>query len=343
MAENVPTLDEWRRLYEAAIRVKEIAPWQWMTEADIFGVQDAETDKLGFVSVMGALGEHYSVAVYLGPEGLYGFWECEDAGPLDPPEHLFEIPHLQASFEDRNTLHNKDRQMIKELGLKFRGRNAWPMFRSYRPGFFPWFLEAWEARFLVAVLEQTLDVTPRFRENRSLLEPAGSEGYLVRVPCREDDALSWVDRIVDVPPPEPQSIPIVMDVEVLERLKQVPPGTGKIEIDFFMFPSPVREERGARPFFPYMLLTVEAQHGLVLGSEMLTPDPSLEAMWGQIPLYVVRQLARVGMVPGVVSVRSELLFQLLQPVAQELRFRLRQSDTLRSLDSAKGFLLQRFL
>ncbi|HIE29522.1 TPA: hypothetical protein EYP66_19810 [Candidatus Poribacteria bacterium] len=28
MAELSPTLDEWRKLYEAAIRMKEIAPWE---------------------------------------------------------------------------------------------------------------------------------------------------------------------------------------------------------------------------------------------------------------------------------------------------------------------------
>jgi|GEM_PF-1998218 len=43
MAEAKPTLTEWRKLYHAAIRLKEIAPWQWMTETDIFGVQNPET------------------------------------------------------------------------------------------------------------------------------------------------------------------------------------------------------------------------------------------------------------------------------------------------------------
>jgi len=35
MAESSPTLNEWRKLYQAAIRIKEIAPWQWMTETDV--------------------------------------------------------------------------------------------------------------------------------------------------------------------------------------------------------------------------------------------------------------------------------------------------------------------
>ena len=342
MTENMPSLAEWHRLYKAMIRVKEIAPWGWMTEMDVFGVQSPETDELGFVSVMGLLGEHFSVAVYLGPKGLYDFWEFEDAGPSAPAEHIVEISHLQASFEDRNQLHNNDRQIIKEMGLKFRGQNAWPMFRSYRPGYVPWFLEAHEARFLAVVLEQVLDVAPRFKEDRTLLEPPGQDRYLVRVSRQQDDAFSWEDHIVEVPPPAPQPIPLAMDVEALEHLKQAPRSGGTIEIDFFLFPARVQEKRGTRPIFPYTLMIVDAPSGFILATELLHVDPSLESMWGQVPASVVVQLARTGLVPAKVVVRSELLRQLLEPVAEELGFKLKRSKRLRSLDPAKEAMLKRF-
>jgi hypothetical protein len=67
------------------------------------------------------------------------------------------------------------------------------MFRSYRPSFFPWFLEAGEARFLSVALEQLSDVAPRFREDPSLLEPSGGESYLLRAPRRKGGTLLWED------------------------------------------------------------------------------------------------------------------------------------------------------
>ena len=85
---------------------------------------------------MGNLGEHLAVAHYLGAEGIEGFWRMNE-GVSDVAEDIFRVPHLQASFEDRNVLTQKDRDEIKALVLKFRGRQAWPMFRSYRPGFYP--------------------------------------------------------------------------------------------------------------------------------------------------------------------------------------------------------------
>ena len=337
MADNIPTLDEWSKLYEAASRVKELAPWEWMTETDIFGVQNPETNVLGFVSVMGLLGEHYAVAVYLGPTGLYGFWELQNASPFDPPERLLEIPQLQASFENRNQLHNKDREIIKKLGLKFRGRHSWPMFRSFRPGFVPWFLEAAEVRFLTYVLDQIQG------EDFSLMEPPDDESYLVHVPRQEGGTLAWEDRIMHVPPPEPSPISIGMNVQVLKDLKRRRRSQHKIEVDFFLVPAPIEEKRGLRPYYPYVLMVVEAQSGMILGHDMLKAEPSIEAMWGTIPMNLVQQLVRAGIVPKEVRVRSPVLFQLLKPLAEELHFKLKQSPTLPSLDSSKEFLLRGFM
>jgi hypothetical protein len=341
MAENSPSLEEWRKLYEAFTRLREMAPWEWMKETDIFGVQNPETDELGFVSVMGMLGEHYAVAFYLGAKGLYSFWNFQDTGPPGIPEQYFEVRQLQASFEDRNELKDKDREIIKELGLTFRGRQAWPLFRSFRPGFYPWFLEAQEARFLTSVLEQTLDVAPRFKEDRSLLDPFDDDRYLVRAPRQEGTMLTWKDRVVRVPPPEPSKITTATDVQALEELKRLPRSLHTIEIDFFMMRSVVHE-KDARPYFPYMLLLVEASRGIVLGGELLSPEASLEAMWGSIGTHVVKSLVGVRIVPQQISVRSDLLLGLLQPLADELGFQLKQSPFLPGLDPAREALLERF-
>ena len=342
MAEPQPTLDEWHRLYQAAIRIKEIAPWEWMTETDVFGVRNPEADEIGFVSVMGELGEHFSIAVYLGPKGLHRFWGFQRLGPSASVDNLLEIPHLQASFEDRKELSQQDRAVIKELGLKFRGQHAWPMFRSYRPGFLPWRLEAWEARFLTQALGQATEVALRFQENPALLAPAAEDSYLVRVPYPEASALVWKDQQVSVPPPDPESILLPMDLDVLEHVTRLPRGPYTLEMDLFMLQTPIYE-KGARPYLPYNLLVVDADSGMILGSELLQPQATLEATWGLVPVTVVHQLARIGSVPRQIRVRSALLAQLLQTLVEELGFQIKQTHTLPMLDEAKQFLLQRFI
>ena len=342
MVEDLPTNEQWRRLYEAAVRLKELSPWKWMTETDVFGVKDPKTEEIGFVSVMGLLGEHYAVSLYPNPRALYDFWALEEADPQINPDALLEIPQLQASFEDRGELEDRDRKVTKELGFKFRGRKEWPMFRSYRPGFFPWFLEAEEARSLAEALDQLLEVAPRFKEDRSLLVPEDERTYLVRVAHQEGDTRIWEDTVVEVPPPEPVSIQIEMDPEVLESLQSLPQSGHELEVDLFVFPTPIQGEKGARPVFPYMLLTVDAESGMVLGTELLEPVPSLEAMWSSVPLAFAWQLAGLELMPNEVTVGSGLLFGLLKPLAEASKFELKWSPFLPALDEAKEALFETF-
>lgn len=332
MTEPSPTLAEWRRLYQLAGEVKELSPWVWMDETNVFGLQNPETGETGFVSVMGALGEHYGISLYLGARGLYGFWRMQDQGDLTAnPQIFFEVPQLQASWEDREELEKQDRDLIKELGLKFRGRQSWPHFRSYRPGYFPWHLEAAEARFLALALEQLLDVAPRIQADEDLLDPYDDDRYLVRVARREGANLTWEDQIIEIPEPEDPVVDVPMDAGALEHLQSLPLEDLVLEVDLFWLPAPIGE-RGQRPYYPYVLLVVDSREGFILGQELLPPFPSLEAMWGQAPLKLVELLARVGVRPKEIKVRSERLQVLFDLLVADLGFKLRHVSKLRQLE-----------
>ena len=337
-----PIHDQWQALYTAGDRVKAAAPWEWMTEGDVFGVQDPDTGEIGFVSVMGMLGEHYAVSVYLGAQALYDFLALEDAGPFGVAERLLEIPQLQASWEDREVLHAHDREMIKALGRKYRGRQAWPLFRSYQPGYAPWFITADEARMLTLALEQVPDVAQRFRDDPALQQPPNDEQFLVRVARDAGGERVWDDQLMIIPPPPPISIEVAMDAEALEQLAQVPPSIVTLEADLFMMLTPVRNDDG-RLLYPYVLMLVDARNGMIVGSQLLTPEPSLQAMWGMVPVTFVYQLANSGLLPKQVQVQSSLLLHLLEPLTAELRFTLKHVPALPNLDMAKDMLFQTLL
>ncbi len=340
MSANIPTVEEWRHLYETVSHVRQLAPWQWMTETDLFGVQDPETNALGFVSVMGALGEHFAISVYLGPEGLYGFWGFKDAITPGSPQQLLDIPQLQVSFEDRDLLDQEDRGTIKKLGLRFRGKNAWPMFRSFRAGYLPWHLEAEEVRFLGHALSQLLDVAPRFKEDPSFLAVSDDDDvYLVRVPERRKDELQWQSRVLRVEPPAAAATVINLDKRVLEALRNFQQRDQRFEIDLFTAPMAI-EEPGQRPFFPYILMAVESETGMVICHDLLQPIPSLPEMWGSVPGKLARDLMRAGVLPKEIAVSSHILMQMLQPVCDELHIQLSLTPTLPALNRAKELLLQ---
>ncbi len=341
-AEREPSLEEWRPLYEAAIRFKEARPWEWMTDDQIFGVENPETGEVGYVCVTGMLGEHFSLSLYLGTDGLYGLLTLAFDSTASP-DLILQLPLLQASFEDRNTLRKRDREVVKQLGLRFRGRNAWPMFRSYRPGYEPWYLTAAEARFLHWGLEQGLEVALRLKEDPDLLPDLDEEELLVRHPIRrEDGTLEWEDVVRPMPEPEPKSISLRLDGELTDRLFSLPRSDAHFEADLFFFPGAVREKRGERPYFPYALVLVDAASGFVLGVELISPIPSLEEAWGKAFTALAALIVRAGVLPSQMTIRSSVLFETFQPLAKDLGIRLVRREHLPALDMVRDALFFRF-
>jgi uncharacterized protein DUF6930 len=347
MPEKTPTIEEWVRLYAAAGRVKGMAPWEWMMEGDVFGVRNPERDEIGFVSVMGAGGEHFAVALYQGAAAFYDFLALSEAGGDGRADRVvagrvLEIPQLQASFEDRGHLQKEDRDVIKKLNLKFRGANSWPMFRNYAPGMFPWFLTSSEARFLTIALEQLLDIAPRVRDDEDCLCGEENNEFLVRVPRVEKARLVWEDKIMPVPEPDlKDAAPAPLDPQLLESLKQLPEVTNVIEIELAMLPMPVREKKD-RPFFPYLLMLAEASSGAIVGSDMLQPLPSLDAMRAELPSKVAEYLQQLGVKPMIIAVRTETTARSLAPLANELGIRIKLSPNLPALDSAMEYMGRMF-
>lgn len=359
MDQQKPTLEEWRRLYDLAEQVKALKPWEWMDETDIFGIQHPEDNRLGFVSVMGGAGEHFSIALYLGSEGLYGFWDVQDSAPFVNPMEILSIPQVQVSFGSRDELEDEDRKIIKALGLKFRGKTDWTQFRSYSPGLFPWFIARHEAEFLTLALEQLLEFAPRVRDNPEVLfaEATAEDGengefnpffddddideeeeVLVRVPVREGDTITWTEQWMTIPFPDLPKIPLALDMHALNRAKKLKNQRVTLELGVFILPSPVVEDPDARPFFPHLMLAVDSQTGAILSNDMLQPLPNQNAMWSEVPTRVLNGFESLGFVPSEIRVMSELLEELLKPIAKACKFKLTLVDELPALFEAQDSL-----
>lgn len=336
MAEKEPTLEEWRQLYDLMKKVKEVAPWEYLEEDEIFGVQNPETSQIGFISVMGSLGEHISIAVYLGREALYQFWAVHEQ-QVDPMT-ILETPQLQASFEDRQQMTKEDRRVMKKLKLRFRGRQAWPQFRSYRPGYAPWPLTQEEARFLTHALEQSLDVFTRSEDDPSLLDPPDDITYLVRVPSVQDGEMVWTDQILQIESPSAEDREVLIPREPVEGIRALPPGQRYLEMDLFLMPTPIQEEEGERPFFPYNLLLVDGASGFILDTETLVPKPTLDAMWAEAPGIVAEILADQPARPPAIVVMSPRLHDYLSPLCEMTDIGLQLSSHLPMLEEAKASL-----
>jgi hypothetical protein len=277
MVEETPSLEEWRALYDAAMRFHGLQPWTWLYEDQVFGVVNPENGEVGYCSVMGNLGQHLALAVYLGDEGFGSFLNMRDAeGGPDMLEVFFRQKALQVSFEDRKMLTREDHQVIRRLGLKFRGRQAWPLFRDITPGYMPWYLTASQARFLTLALEQTIEVSTRFRDCPEELPTVDEEeDLLVRVSQPGPAGLIWKDEQRPLPTGIPgPKLACFWDAEKEEALRRKGRKIGRqgaLEIDYFYLPEAARDRPGERPFHPQMLLAADHGSGIILTQNLFAP------------------------------------------------------------------------
>lgn len=335
-----PTLEEWRRLYMAAQTFKEAAPWESLTEDQIFGVRDPETGQVGYCSITGILREHFALIIYDGERGLGGYYDLvrqhnEAMGPLqerDASMSILETPQYQVSFEDRSMLDDLDRKIIKALGLRFRGRNDWPMFRHYQPGRIPWFITAPQARFLTIALEQVLIAIREIDEVADFMFDGNETPGQITLLIRSQEDGQWVSRWEAVTPLYPTYNANVDESIFIAARRELPQRRMCVQMHLALITASIAEEYP--PFFPYILLFVETETGMMLNQELILPRPTLDATLADLPNRFLAQLHVMRMRPQEIQVTAKRTYQLLALPASHLGIKLSLVDKMPMLEEA---------
>lgn len=332
MRKSEPSLEEWKTLYDAAIEFRKIEPWEWMKETDVFGVQNPQNGEVGYCCIMGELGEVLAMAVYLGTEGLQGYMKILK-GQINPdePDSLYIQDCLMLSFEDKRFVDQEDRQIINELGFKFRGRNSWPLFRSYKPGYFPWFLSRDEALSMTSALQQAKEVCLRLKENKKLLSPPKKNLCLTRVPETRDGMIVWKDEWREPAPLKKvgYSDEKVDEVRIQRIRKTAKPTTMIWEIDFFYSPTPIAG--GERPYFPYAIMLIDRDSGFIFGMHFAR-ETGYEKEFLEKFLSCIEKMS---ILPLEILVRKEEVVNLLGHYTSRLNIKLSVVKRLENIDNAR--------
>ncbi len=328
-----PSIEEWCTLYDAARDFKEIVPWDWMWDSDMFSVQNPADGEFGYLCVLGRNKESFGLVVYLGAEGLEGCLKVRN-GAVSPsdPDALHINKCLSASFEDKAYLTNEDLAVIKELGLRFSGKNAWPQFQSYSPGYLPWQLTKDEAVYLTLCLEQAKELALRFKESPDMLGSSRPDHYFTRFVHKNDAILKWKDgwhkptflR-------EMVTIRQAVDELRLEKIKLLNRQKNMVwEIDYFYAPAHIAE-KGKRPYFPILFLWADQNSYFVLSTHLTTPDRYRVEFIEQC----LRAFESSKVLPGEIQIRKEELLAYIGPLAQRLGIGVKIVNKLKAVDEAR--------
>lgn len=331
MARTTPTLDEWKELYEAAALFRKMAPWRWMVDADLFGIEDPESGEIGYCCVMGALGEVLGLVVYLGSEGLSLFQEIQSG----KASHEKEDIHLRQKclaliFDDREALDKQDLGVIKSLGLKLRGRQSWPSFRSHRPGYVPWFLSGPEARYLNLALRYTMLIAEKALEKRDLLKARGKGQYRVAYVSTEGGKAVWREKWAKPAPFRHDTADPVVDELRMARIKaRAEQIADAWEVDFFF--APLMVDEGDRPFFPFIALYAVHTSYHILNFCLAQRSEAAE----KFSQNFVDMLEKLRLLPRTIMVRNDKTYNFFRPMTERLGIALKKVKNLPAVENAK--------
>lgn len=335
-----PSLEDWRELYRSAIEFKELAPWDWMSDTDLFGVQNPEDSDTGYCCVLGGCGEFFGLAVYLGTEGLNAYLDLQ-SGRIgiknDPFEVLLSKKCLVMSFENKSQLSKEDLRVIKKLGLVFKGKHAWPQFRWYEPGYYPWYLNRDHVIFLSLCLNQAMDVARRVRKEPDLLVPQHDILYFVRVPTKQDNNIEWID--VWLKPVELQKIVRVTYEFDTAQLKDIETTASRTDMEWEMdafFVSMCVREKDERPHYPLAFLCVDRASDFILNVH-LTHHARYERDFID---YFVNIIKEHKILPKRILVKKQELGTYLEPLLEKFSIELNLVTKFAALDKARRSLSQ---
>lgn len=331
-ARTPPSLDQWRELYETAAALKKLTPWQQLNDHSFLIVELPEHEEPFYCSVMGMENLVYGIGVYPGNDAFLRLQLILEEEGHSPHLLMLEQCYLTCQFGDREDMTGEDREVMKSLGLRFRGRNQWPFFRSARPGQFPWFLTADEAKVLQAVLQNFLILFQQFKSGQLTADFEFGEALRRRY---DPEVKIWVNEVIPLPSPDMRRAVMVKNDAELTKFKKRKKTKTELEIDSFYLPIPIQENPQEAPFAGHITLIVDHKSG-----EPLSPYiPERDEIPEQIPTFMLASyIQRFGR-PAVVYVRSEWEGCLLRDFCEKIGVPLK-IGSMRKLDAIVNSLMQ---
>ncbi|HAX73012.1 MAG TPA: hypothetical protein DCY20_05760 [Firmicutes bacterium] len=331
---------ELKRLYDAAIAFKDLKPWMWMYASQVIVVKDKETGIEGFCSVMGMMGEHFSLSVYLGQEGYDSYRYLYDKTNLCYLDHVFlkgEVRRhcISVSFESLEGVTEVDIAQAKALGYDFNGANQWPRFRYHEPGLYSWYIEEdWQCQFLTEALRQVMIMARLHRRKSIDIPDISDDKYYLRYV--EDN--NWKTKIIEAAPYKDgkQVKSVSFENKFLAyKLKKLPRFAITLQAIQFYMPNPVILEEGMQPFYMLITAIVDSEEGQLFfldiqEDRVINENGVLNALGNQ--------LLQIGVRPNLIQAEDEELFALLKDFCKEIEVELELEDEVESAHEFAQYL-----
>lgn len=318
---------KWGELYDVAKMIKMFEPWDGFYETDLITILLPDYELPFYVSIMGNAGQCCGIAIYDGGEGITDFLEMIDGEEVPMSQRARFQNCLTCFFGDREELTKKELQLIKDIGLKFRGRNEWIYFRSFKRGYQPYMLDGEEVEAATEILKQLFMAIKAFVEQSFEVDFEGGETLARSYDPKEK--LWYTFPAPLILPEREYPVPLIEDQLIVSRLKKKKATVTELEIDPVILGTIVNDKKFDRPVMPQLLVVADHKKGMILWHEMLTPeDDEMQIVLGTVIEYIM-QMGR----PKSIFVRDKRTQAILSDLCGRIGVPIKVKGSLKAIDS----------
>lgn len=319
------SLKQWEDLYEVAIKLKDMKPWEELWDMDLITIlQDDEAEPC-YCSIMGRGGECYGIGAYIGLKSIRSFFEMANSKCVPPSQLIRYQSTSLCNFGDRNELTKKELNIIKDLGLKFRGKNNWIYFRVFEKGYEPYMPNEAEVKELTTVLRH-LYMAIKSLHNGIKVDFEGGNTLLRRF---DKDRNLWLNYEVPLVIPQMEYPIITINDEVfVQRIIKQKNSNDTLELDIAILNTVIRDRKFEKPVIHRMCILADVNKGIILDQAMITPnDDEIDNIFGILINYI-NQIGK----PKKIIVRDKATWSLLSDIGKKFDINIEIKGRLKTID-----------
>lgn len=319
----------WLELYEIAEKIQKLEPWKYLWDMDLLVYLCQPLNEIFYCSVMGHGGMHRAIAIYRG-EQINGFFEL--AQNQIPKNMLLNYQEcLMCNFIGRQETLPKNREIIKELGLSFRG--TWISFESFEKGYEPSPINIKQVKIMIEALKNF------YMMFRAIIEQgikADFENGEILARHYDKEKQLFLNYPAPLMLPKKHYNAIRTDDEFEKDIIELPQTEMELEYEFVNYiPIRIREnkEDDGRYYYPLSRIITERKSGIVISDDLVDKNKyksKRDYVLESVEL-LINYFYKIGR-PKSVYVRDEETKMYLKDVLDKAKIKIIIKPKLKAID-----------
>lgn len=257
----------WQQLYTYVDEWVQLKPWEALWSEDYVALKIG--DQTYYCTIMGKLGDCIGLSIYEGEEGYADLCSVShEYMDLSVTQYvMFDQNCLTFYMGNREEVPKGQKDIIKKLGLKYRGKGQWPYFLSFAPRFYPYEINDQQAKIFVQVFQHLIPLMKAYMnhevnvdfDNGEILYAYEDHGWKYEAMQRLED----IDKFYAVE---------LEDQEYLHYLKQLPLSQNQYIIDMTYLTGGFVDEGYDRPVSSLVILILDVASQQIIKANILRPE-----------------------------------------------------------------------